>query len=95
MFPPICRTNFFHKFFSIWAVEKENKLLLGQKKSQFASWKRNIGNSRLVILSDEFVKSWEVDKFIPFLKWDFEICGWNQTLINEVEGQKTPKNYTV
>ena len=38
---------FFHKLFSVWAVEKGNKLLIGPKKvfklnfSQLASWKRN------------------------------------------------------
>ena len=44
MFSPICFTNFFHKFFSVRAVEKENKLLIGSKQvffSQFDSWKRN------------------------------------------------------
>ena len=40
-------TNLFHELFpqifSVWAVEKENKILIGPKQffSQFASWKRN------------------------------------------------------
>ena len=43
IFSPICFTNFFNEFISVWAIEKENKLLIGQKQffSQFASWKRN------------------------------------------------------
>ena len=32
MVSPNCFTNFFHKFFSLWAVEKENKLLIGPKQ---------------------------------------------------------------
>ena len=39
MFAPICFTNFFQKFFSVQAVEKENKLLIGQEQfySQFTA----------------------------------------------------------
>ena len=35
---------FFHEFFSVGTVEKENRLLIGSKQvffSQFDSWKRN------------------------------------------------------
>ena len=41
MFSPICFTNFFHEFSSVWAVEKENKLVPSRFFSQYASWKRN------------------------------------------------------
>ena len=41
IFSHICITNFGHEFFSVWAVEKENKFLIGFF-SQFASWKTNI-----------------------------------------------------
>ena len=44
MFSPIFCTNFFQQFFPVWAVEKENKLLIGPKTdyfSKFASWKSN------------------------------------------------------
>ena len=30
-------TNLFHEFFSVWAVEKENKLLIGSKQVFFLS----------------------------------------------------------
>ena len=32
MFSPICFTNFFHKFFSVCAVEKERELLICQNR---------------------------------------------------------------
>ena len=32
MFSPICFTNFFQEFFSVRAVEKEKKLLIGQNR---------------------------------------------------------------
>ena len=43
MFSPICFPNFDHEFFSVWAVEKENKVLIGYNRvsSQSAIWKRN------------------------------------------------------
>ena len=73
MFSPICFANFFLKLSSVWAVETENKFLIGPKQfffPQFASRNRNhnkyfffnslIRHSRLVILSDEFVlKIWK------------------------------------
>ena len=37
MFSPICFTNFFNEFFSVWAVEKGSKLLIGPKKVVFFS----------------------------------------------------------
>ena len=37
MFSPICFTNFFHKFFSVRAVEKENKLSIGTTQVFFLS----------------------------------------------------------
>ena len=37
MFSPICFTNFFNKIFSVWAVEKENNLLIGPKQVFFLS----------------------------------------------------------
>ena len=42
-------TNLLHEFFPAWAVEKENKLLIGPKIvfSQFQSWKRNHNKSSL------------------------------------------------
>ena len=35
--------NFFHEFFSVLAVEKENKIFIGPKYvfSKFENWKRN------------------------------------------------------
>jgi hypothetical protein len=38
MFSPICFSNFVHEFFSVCAVEKENKFVIGPKESfsQFA-----------------------------------------------------------
>ena len=37
MFSPICFTNFVHDFFSVWAVEKVNKLSIGSKQIFFFS----------------------------------------------------------
>ena len=66
---PICFTNFILEFFSVCAVEKENKLFIGPKQFFLLSLPVekeiiiNIGlkisliwNSKLVKLSDEFVK---------------------------------------
>ena len=56
-FSPICFKNFFHDFFSVWADEKENKLVIGPRQyfSQFATWEKNHNkNSLTKFLNSEF-----------------------------------------
>ena len=54
-----CFSQFFSKCFSVWAVEKGNKLLMGHKTVFFLSWNRNQKKyfriCRLVKISNEFV----------------------------------------
>ena len=87
-------TNFFHEFFSVWTVEKENKLLIGPKQFFFLSlpvekeiiitirWKKSlIRNLRLVKLSDEFVNNCdENDKKISHISIIFT---WHWSFPNQ------------
>ena len=53
MFSPIFFTNFYHKFFSVWAVEKENFLFVQTSFfSPFGSWNRN--HNKYLLKNSEF-----------------------------------------
>ena len=57
MFSPICFPNFVQEYFSVWAVEKENKFLIGPKQYFFLSFlveKEIITNIRKKIVNSEF-----------------------------------------
>ena len=75
MFSPICLTNFLYKCFSVWAVEKENKFLIGLKQFFFL----------ILPVKKEIIKhSW-----IKVVDSGFEIgetIWWTKPMTNDSDG---------
>ena len=72
MFSKMCLTNLYHQFFSAWAVEKENKRLVGPKQffSQITSWKRNNDKYSLKELIDS---EFEIGETIWWICYRLEV----------------------
>ena len=99
MFPPIHFTNFLHKFFSVWVVEKEKKILIDANQvfffhdlpvgheitKKFVKKIRRFRILRLVKLSDESIVWFVLVRNIGTISWTFSDLSFFAFLIgNEV-----------